>query len=230
MTEPRATSRTRPAGKSTATKKTPRKKRVYLPAEERRKLILAAAREVFAKSGLKGARTRELAQSAGVNQATLFEHFSSKEELFSAAIIEPLQSMLEGSRQRATGYASASSDADLLERVREGLEQHMHSMIEMYPLLVQALLSDPELGAKIYNEHLEPMFASRSELMKEFVDPHINPRLLQLASFGMFFAVAMDQTLSDNPIEPKDLAQHLSDIILFGSSNMKRERKPKISK
>lgn len=219
------TSRARASNKSKAVAKTTGKKRVYLPAEERRKLILASAREVFAKSGLKGARTRELAQSAGVNQATLFEHFSSKEELFAAAIIEPLQTMLEDSRQRAARYASARSKEDLLERIREGLEQHLHSMIEMYPLLVQALLSDPQIGTKIYNEQLEPMLAARAELMKNFIDPNVNSKLLQLASFGMFFAVAMDQTLSENPVDPHNVAQQLGDIMLFGSSNIKRNKK-----
>jgi hypothetical protein len=55
----------------------PAKRRAYLPAAERRKSIIAAAQEVFARSNLKGARTRDIARAAAVNQATIFEHFES---------------------------------------------------------------------------------------------------------------------------------------------------------
>ena len=73
----------------------PRQRRAYLPAAERRKLILAAAQEVFARSNLKGARTRDIARAADVNQATIFEHFESKEALFQAAVMQPLKESID---------------------------------------------------------------------------------------------------------------------------------------
>ena len=56
----------------------PKPPRAYLPAAQRRKLIIAAAQEVFARTNLQGARTRDIARAAEVNQATIFEHFESK--------------------------------------------------------------------------------------------------------------------------------------------------------
>jgi AcrR family transcriptional regulator len=49
--------------------------------EETRERILVAAREVIARKGKRGATTREIADVAGVNEATLFRHFGTKEAL-----------------------------------------------------------------------------------------------------------------------------------------------------
>jgi AcrR family transcriptional regulator len=52
--------------------------------EETRERILGAAREVIAKKGKRGATTREIADVAGVNEATIFRHFGTKEALIVA--------------------------------------------------------------------------------------------------------------------------------------------------
>jgi len=60
-------------------KPTPSAKR--RPASER---LLEAAARIFARDGLSGATTREIARAAGVNEVTLFRHFHTKENLVSA--------------------------------------------------------------------------------------------------------------------------------------------------
>jgi AcrR family transcriptional regulator len=51
------------------------------PTRER---ILRAAREVFERNGTRGTTTREVADRAGVNEATLFRHFHNKTSLLDA--------------------------------------------------------------------------------------------------------------------------------------------------
>jgi len=80
----------------------PRVRRSYLRAPERRAQIIAAAQQVFAQSNLKGARTRDIAKAAKVTQATLFEHFASKEELFEEAVVKPLLDTMRGMTEAST--------------------------------------------------------------------------------------------------------------------------------
>jgi AcrR family transcriptional regulator len=49
--------------------------------------LLRAATHVFAKRGVSGATTREIAQRARVNEVTLFRHFKNKEELLRRVIL-----------------------------------------------------------------------------------------------------------------------------------------------
>ena len=55
------------------------------PAGTRQRLLDAAAR-VFARSGLEGATTREIAREAKVNEVTLFRHFQTKDNLLSEVV------------------------------------------------------------------------------------------------------------------------------------------------
>src|SRR5580658_7732181 len=53
------------------------------PARER---LLDAATAVFARDGLAGSTTREIARAAGVNEVTLFRLFSTKQNLLTAVL------------------------------------------------------------------------------------------------------------------------------------------------
>ena len=71
-------------------------------AEERRdttKRILAAALEVFSRDGL-GGTTREIARVAGVNEATLFRQFESKDHLLTAVTREVVRLEAEALAQK----------------------------------------------------------------------------------------------------------------------------------
>jgi AcrR family transcriptional regulator len=69
--------------------------------EVRRATILAAARSVFAERGYTSATIREIARRAGVTHGLLVLHFSSKEQLFLAAMpgAEDLPENVPGDRE-----------------------------------------------------------------------------------------------------------------------------------
>ena len=57
--------------------------------------IIAAAEEVFARSGLDGATTQEIARRAGVNKSLLHYHFGSKKELYYAVMDKILFDLIQ---------------------------------------------------------------------------------------------------------------------------------------
>jgi AcrR family transcriptional regulator len=54
--------------------------------DQTRERILAAARALFAEKGSRGTTTREVAERADVNEATLFRHFGTKSLLLGAML------------------------------------------------------------------------------------------------------------------------------------------------
>jgi AcrR family transcriptional regulator len=53
-----------------------------------KEIIMKAASSVFAKEGFKGATTKKIALEAGVNEATLFRLYGSKENLFKEVLLK----------------------------------------------------------------------------------------------------------------------------------------------
>lgn len=201
---------------SSAKPTTKSKKRQYLPAEERRRLILEAARDVFSRQGLTGARTRELAQAAGINQATLFEHFKSKEELFLAAVIEPLEKLIEGAKERSDLYSKAKSPEELVERLQGGIETRLNRVIDIFPLLSQALFSDQELGKKLYTEKIQPLLKAQAAFVKGNINESIDPELFEIAIFGIFFAIAMDQFITGKERDVSKTSEQIIELLIHG--------------
>jgi TetR/AcrR family transcriptional regulator len=57
-----------------------------LHAADRQRQLLEVALNVFSRLGFKGTTTKEIAAAAGVTEAIIFQHFPSKEALYSAVL------------------------------------------------------------------------------------------------------------------------------------------------
>jgi AcrR family transcriptional regulator len=70
-----------------------------LPRDERRGQLLAAASEVFVDRGFHAAGMDEIADRAGVSKPVLYQHFSSKLELYLAVLQRHVDNLVSGVRQ-----------------------------------------------------------------------------------------------------------------------------------
>ena len=70
-------------------------------AGERREAVLTAALEAFARGGLHGTSTEEIADAAGISQPYLFRLFGTKKKLFVATIERCMADTLELFRRAA---------------------------------------------------------------------------------------------------------------------------------
>jgi TetR/AcrR family transcriptional regulator len=57
-----------------------------MSAADRQHQLLEVAMNAFSRRGFKGATTKEIAAAAGVTEAVIFQHFPSKEALYSAVL------------------------------------------------------------------------------------------------------------------------------------------------
>ncbi len=73
--------------------------------QQTRTRLIQAATDVFARDGLHGATTREIARVAAVNEVTLFRHFANKEQLLAEVVLysEALQSAFLNQHSEWTG-------------------------------------------------------------------------------------------------------------------------------
>ena len=84
-----------------------------LSAAERREQILAAALQEFARTGLHGTSTEDIARRAGISQPYLFRLFGTKKELFLASV----ERCLDETKEVFVDAAAGRQGAEALEAI-----------------------------------------------------------------------------------------------------------------
>jgi len=184
--------------------------RERLSAEARKDSIIRAAQEVFSRTSFHGARTRDVALAADVNQATLFQHFRTKEELFEQAVLQPLVDSMGGLNERMKDYRAAATPEEFLALLRPGMRRYVDVMSAIFPLLTAALFSDRESGKKFYREKILPFLEQQSATFGPDVRSFTDPDLLALFSFGIVFVVVLDREFGD---KDRDLDPVIEELI-----------------
>src|SRR5205807_4337948 len=100
-----------------------------------------SARQVFIESGLSKSRILDIAEKAGVTQALVYYHFSSKEEIYQAAVRDPLDVMVERLIDETHDLASREG-VDRAQLFTHFQEMLLANMLEIGPLLAVALFAD----------------------------------------------------------------------------------------
>lgn len=196
---------------------TPRKR---LRAEERRELILAAARRVFLESGFAGARTRQIAEEAGITEALLYKFFPSKTEIFRAAVHEPLERFVGELLATAEGIDTRGDDRQ--EQLRQVNEMLLRFMADSAPFLAVVLLSELNEGRRFYQEEFHPAL---SRPVYEVISKITGWRqrgtdgsLIFAAMFGAHMGMAIDALLRSAPLDPSSVAGQLTRLFSDGMS------------
>jgi AcrR family transcriptional regulator len=163
----------------------------------KRQEIIAAAIELFAKNGFRGTTTRDLATHAGVNEAIIFRHFNTKQELYRAILEEKLSQKQEAHWEEARQLAESGDDQKFLETFgRQLLERHEADTTFMRLLIFSALegheLSEMFLASIAGRDPLASYFERR---MKEGAFRCMDPHLAARAILGMFVSYIQTQEI-----------------------------------
>ena len=191
-------------------------KRVRLSGAERREGLLRAARIVFQENGLAGARTKRIAEMAGTSEAILYRHFTSKDELFEAAVLEPVEAML---MEIAESAATMGGYGDIEARREASYQIHgviLYGMQEIGPLLGTALFSDLEAGTAFYQHRLEPLLVKLDKAMAESLGTWkhqpVSAEIINNVNLGTYFWIALQQYFGTRKINPRSTCRELVDI------------------
>jgi AcrR family transcriptional regulator len=128
-----------------------------LAAEDRRKQLIEAAMKLFSERGFEGASTREIAEEAGINEALIFRHFSSKEELFWAVIADKLEAIGRW-RQFKDQLTSTDEPRQVLIRAAKNLLERTADDRALTRLLFFSALRTGELSDRFFRTYMAGTF------------------------------------------------------------------------
>jgi len=130
-----------PAKKSSSVKKAPRRKR---DPESTRIAILEAAKTVLARDGAEGLSVSSVANLAGVNRGTAYQHFEVKEDLVRATLEWVSQQLLEAVFEGTTD--DGAPPEDWMEPDLEHLPEIINRMAEFNLRLAEYAIENPDIG------------------------------------------------------------------------------------
>jgi AcrR family transcriptional regulator len=190
--------------------------------EETRERILIATREVIGRKGKRGATTREIAEVAGVNEATLFRHFGTKEALL-VACAQHFCGHLE-----LAGLA-ASRGGDLREDLL-ALGRMMFDRFVALGDMIRWSLVEQEYEQDIFAETAwRPQLAILA-VLTEFMRHQVeagelrgDPQKLAMVFLGLVFMHALGRKKFPNSVlhrgDPDDALRFYIDVFLNGVRN-----------
>jgi len=188
---------------------------------DRRQQIIATAMELFGKKGFRGTTTRDLATEADVNEAIIFRHFKTKEELYTA-IIEQKAGERDSYHEELERLATVGDDEQFFEAVgRTFLEKHETDTTFMRLLLFSALeghqLSDMFVSSMAERHPIANYIKRR---IGDGAFRQVDPQLAARALMGMFASFIMWQEIfgfkNKQPRDREEVVRIFVSIFLSG--------------
>ncbi|MDT8070111.1 MAG: TetR/AcrR family transcriptional regulator [Terriglobia bacterium] len=192
-------------------------------AEDRRNQILQVATELFASKGYEGATTREIARRARVNEAIIFRHFPTKEELYWAVIEAKVQSA--GTKEFMRDILNAGKPlretfSDLAETILRRREKDQ----TLSRLLFFSALENHRLSQRFFQSYVADYYELLGDFIQQRIDGgqfrHVDAQLAARGFLGMVVYHSLIQDLfGGSKFHPFDLhaaAESMTDIWLEG--------------
>lgn len=197
-----------------------------LSATDRRQQILEVASGLFARKGFQGTTTREIAEEAGVNEALLFRHFPSKENLYWTLIEELCNA--RGKRQRVKKILeNGGTDLEVFEAVAREFLARTERDRKLTRLLWFTALENHELSARFFNtfvaHYYEELAGHIRERIRQGAFRNTDPVLAARGFLGMVVYHFLIQELfrgeQYQDFDPRRVAETLSRIWVAGMQN-----------
>jgi AcrR family transcriptional regulator len=196
-----------------------------VPGKTRRQQIVMAATRLFSRQGFDGTTTREIAGSAGVNEAIIFRHFTSKEELYWAVVSEQANTRGYTERLRRRLHSSAGTRKAVAD-VAEILLHKREDDVAFTRLLLFSALRNGELSQKFVHNYLTESLDLISDYIRAGVKRGWLREIDPVVGAHAFLAMVAGHNLMQDlfggarhlEYNPRRLGQQFADIWLNGVS------------
>jgi AcrR family transcriptional regulator len=186
--------------------------------ERTRAEIVRAAYQLFLTNGFHGTSTRQIAAEAGIALGGIYNHFTSKEEIFKAVLMEhhPFYIIMP-----AIEAAVGESVEDLVRDAAHQMVSVLGERLEFINLMFIELV-------EFKGSHLPEMFSIFMPKLMSFAQQlsaqrgavrDIPPLVLVRAFIGLFFSYVITELLVGNLMPAsfsKDTIQYFVEIYLHG--------------
>ena len=171
---------------------------IRFSAEDRRAQILRTATELFARQGYEGTTTRQIAEHAHVNEAIIFRHFPSKDDLY-WAVIENQCSLSQGRQQIEEQLASGGELRQVFLNVAESFLRRREEDDKLGRLLLFTALENHRLSHRFFQTHIAELYERLAEYIRERIAQgefrEVDPIMAARGFFGMLVYHYMIQDL-----------------------------------
>ena len=180
--------------------------------------ILEGALSVFKEKGLDGATMDEVANASGFGKATLYYYFKSKEEVFSAILVDGWQNIWESLEPVIAEEGSPRKTfVNVLIKIAENAQNR--------PGLFEFLFNVPKaikLDDQPWKDYQHRLYAIIQGLLEDGVKkgefPKVDPQLMFKALGGLFMGLVFMGDKKE-PVTDKDVESLLNELITSPNLN-----------
>ena len=200
-----------------------------MTGDKRREQILQTAVNLFSHRGFSGTTTKEIARAAGVSEAMVFRHFSTKSELYDAILGNKAchdgirfpwdeNPVLQDAIKNKDDFAVFFNFALNALTKQQDDENFMR-------LLFYSALEEHELAERFFGEFVARLYEFIGDYVKTRQEDgamrEINPRLVVRAFLGMMIHHSLNNILWDKKrrlldITNEEAAKNFAEIVLHG--------------
>jgi AcrR family transcriptional regulator len=201
-----------------------------MPADVRREQILQTAVDLFSQKGFKGTTTKEIAKAAGVSEAIIFRHFTTKDELYGAILHSKScgdglhRFPWEGNEELQNAIRERDDFAVFFNFALQAMNNQQKDVAFMRLLFFSAL-EEHELAARFFGEFVSHAYGFLGEYIRDRQEQgamrEVDPRVVVRAFLGMIIHHSLNNTLWDKQrrlldIPNEEAARNFAEILLRG--------------
>ncbi len=201
-----------------------------MKGDARREQILNTAVRLFSIHGFNGTTTKKIAEAAGVSEAMVFRHFSTKDELYGAILHSkacesgPHRFPWENNEELQIAI-NEKDDQQVFYNLAINALNKQQADEGFMRLMFYSALEEHELAERFFSEFVSKVYEFISgyieQRQKDGAMREVNPRIVVRAFLGMIIHHSLTNMLWDKKrvildITNEEAAKNFAEIILRG--------------